>query len=227
MNLQLYKIGMGLVIILLVCCAGCKKQTAAEALRFAAHDITLTGTPVENPYATHRLWADFSGPDGASLQAEGFWNGGTQWIIRVALPAVGLWSYVTHSSDPLLESQADTIRCIESGSRGFVKRSGRHYIYDDGTPFFRIGDTCWRLFRSKNVPFETHFKPFIDARAEQGFNYIVGVIHTVGEPSVNEGGSLWENDANLDRLRPQYFEWIDKRVQYMNDRGIIPGLMLV
>ncbi|MBN1560218.1 DUF4038 domain-containing protein [candidate division KSB1 bacterium] len=227
MHIHLYKIGIGLAIILFSCGADCKKVAHSQARQFAPHDISLTGSAAENPYATHRLWADFTGPEDKSLQAEGFWNGGTQWIIRVALPEAGLWNYVTHSNDPLLDNQTDTIQCLEASGRGFVKQSGRHFFYDDGTPFFRIGDTCWRLYRSKNVPFETHFKPYIDARAEQGFNYIVGVIHTVGDPSINEGGSLWEDDTNLQRLRPEYFEWVDKRVQYMNEKGIIPGIMLV
>jgi hypothetical protein len=140
---------------------------------------------------------------------------------------VGEWRYVTHATDPLLDQRSGTIECTASRSKGFVYQSGRHFYYEDGTPFFRMGDTCWRLFRSKNAPFDTHFKPYIDARAEQGFNYIQAVIHTLGEPSINEGGSLWENDTDLDRLNPDYFEWIDKRIEYMLDRGIVPGLFLV
>ena len=111
---QLLKIGIGLGIMLVLCCADCKKASYPQALRFSPHDISLTGSSSENPYAIHRLWADFSGPNGKSLQAEGFWNGGRQWTMRVALPDTGLWKYVTHSTDPLLDSSSGTIQCIES-----------------------------------------------------------------------------------------------------------------
>ncbi len=195
--------------------------------QYEPYDIKLTCIPTDNPYVAYRLWADFSGPNGEFFQAEGFWNGGTEWIIRVALPVAGLWNYTTHATDPLLDQKSGTIECTASNNRGFVYQSGRHFYYEDGTPFLRLGDTCWRLYRSKNVPFETHFKPYVDARAEQGFNYIIGVIHTLGDPSINEGGSLWENDTDLNRLRPEYFAWVDKRVQYMVERGIVPGILFV
>ena len=199
-------------------------QTTVD--RYKAFEIVLTGSQHENPYLAYRLWAEFNFP-GHSFALEGFWDGGTTWKIRAALTQVGKWNYVTHSDDPLLDGKSGTIECTEGGERGFVKQSGRHFYYQDGTPFFRMGDTCWRMFRSKNAAYETHFKPYIDARASQGFNFIMGVIHTVGEPSINEGGSLWYNDSDLDRLQPGYFQWVDKRINYMRKAGIVPGIVLV
>ncbi|RPH92257.1 MAG: DUF4038 domain-containing protein, partial [Calditrichaeota bacterium] len=69
--------------------------------------------------------------------------------------------------------------------------------------------------------------PYIDARVKQGFNFFMGVIHTNGEPSVNEGGSLWYNDSDLNRLQPGYFQWVDKRVNYIKKSGAVTGIVLV
>ncbi|MBN1479131.1 DUF4038 domain-containing protein [candidate division KSB1 bacterium] len=221
------QIGVGLTCLLFSLCIQLQSGDFPQVEQYSPYDIHLKGSAVDNPYLAHRLWADWHGPNGKTLQTEGFWNGGTEWIIRVALTDAGLWNYTTHATDALLDQCTGTLECLVSQSRGFVKQDGRHFYYQDGTPFFRLGDTCWRLYRSKNAPFETHFKPYIDARAEQGFTFIIGVIHTLGDPSINEGGSLWEGNTNLDRLRPQYFEWVDKRVQYMVDKGLVPGIMFV
>jgi len=196
--------------------------------KYDPYDIVLVSNfSYDNPYTEVRLWADLQGPQSETYSIEGFWDGGQTWRIRVALTSIGEWNYVTHSNDAMLDGQIGTLECIESNSPGFVTVQGRHFFYDDGTSFFRMGDTCWRAFRSKNAPFETHFKPYIDARAQQGFNFIMSVVHTAGDPSINEGGSLWENDSDLLALQPGYFTWIDYRIDYMTNKGIIPCIFFV
>ncbi|MDZ7316666.1 MAG: DUF4038 domain-containing protein [candidate division KSB1 bacterium] len=195
--------------------------------QYEAFEITLSGSPVANPYLSYRLWAEFRGPQNKNFSLEGFWDGGQTWKIRVAFEEPGEWSYLTHSDDPLLDGHGGVIECITGISKGFIRRHGRHFYYADGTPFFRMGDTCWRIFRSKNAPYESRFVPYINARAEQGFNFVLGVIHTVGDPSINEGGSLWFNDTDLNQLQPGYFQWVDKRIDYMLRSGIVPGLVFV
>lgn len=195
--------------------------------RYEILEITLTGSDLQNPYLDCRLWAEFVGPDGKSFSLEGFWDGGITWKIRVALNKVGAWNYFTHSNDPLLDKKTGLLECTTGAGKGFIEQVDRHFYYQDGTPFFRMGDTCWRMFRSKNAPYESHFKPYINARSDQGFNFIMGAIHTSGDPSINEGGSLWYNDTDLDRLQPGYFQWVDKRINYMRKAGIVPGVVLV
>ncbi len=190
-------------------------------------DIELSGGQYNNPYLAVDLNTVCIAPDGSQFQLEGFWNGGNTWIIRFAPTMVGEWILTTQSNDPLLDNQQISVSCIPSGSTGFLTTNGDHFYREDGTPFFRMGDTCWRLFRSKNAPFDSLFKPYIDARAQQGFNFICGVIHTVADPSINEGGSHWYNDSDLDRLQPGYFDWVDSRVEYMLSNGIVPGLFFV
>ncbi len=195
--------------------------------RYSVCEIQLTGSAYDNPYTEVMLDVQFSGPGGAIFTLPGFWKGGTTWAVRFAPTIVGNWTYSTSSNDLLMHNQSGSINCISSISQGFLEIQGRHFFNGDGSPFFRMGDTCWRIFRSKNAAFETHFKPYIDARAAQGFNFISGVIHTVQDPSINEGGSLWENDSDLDRLQPLYFDWADKRIEYMLENDIVPGLLFV
>ncbi len=194
--------------------------------QYQVHELQFTGQSYNNPYQSVRFYAHFDGPGEASFDIEGFWNGDSTWNIRVALTEVGTWTYQTTSNDSLLDNQTGTIECVASDRRGFLTTSGQHFYYQDGTPVFRMGDTCWRGFRSKNADYDSLFVPYIDARAAQGFNYLMSVVHTVGDSSINEGGNLWPR-GNLDYPNPNYFEWIDKRVEYANSKGITVGMLFV
>ena len=198
---------------------------ATAAGLYEAFDILLDGAVHPDPYQDVTLSATFSGPGGTVLNLQGFWIGDNGWKIRFAPTREGTWHYATASNDDSLHNRSGSLEATPSASRGFFTTSGHHFYHSDGTPVFRMGDTCWRMFRSKNAPFDSLFKPYVDARAAQGFNLIYGVIHTIEEPSVNEGGSLWLNDTDLDHLLPGYFDWVDKRVSYLQSRGICAGLL--
>ena len=65
---------------------------------------------------------------------------------------------------------------LEIYKHGFLKVSGngRYLTYDDGTPFFYLGDTHWILaherFDTSNAPGVTsQFRYTVDKRVSQGF----------------------------------------------------------
>ncbi|MBD3376443.1 DUF4038 domain-containing protein [candidate division KSB1 bacterium] len=190
-------------------------------------DILLSGSASDNPYMQYQVNAQYLGPGGEELYLQGFWIGDNGWTLRFAPTTAGTWTLTTASADPELDGKSFTIQAFARNHPGFLTVQGRHFYRQNGIPFFRLGDTCWRMFRSKNAPFETHFKPYVDARAAQGFNMIYGVIHTVYDSTINEGGALWPGDGDLDRLQPGFFEWVDKRIEYLNDQGIVAGIVFV
>jgi hypothetical protein len=108
--------------------------------------------------------------------------------------------------------------------------------YADGTPFFWLGDTCWMAGCRVEFADGTFERYFTDRQAK-GFN---GVLMYVGFPAwsaehtgrggwdpndraPNEGGLPFER--NYDRLNPAYFQWLDKRVAWLNDHGFVPYLL--
>ena len=194
--------------------------------QYHVHEIVFEGQTYNNPYLQVRFYAVFSGPNGESYDIEGFWNGDSTYILRVAPRSVGIWTYTTYSNDPKLDNSAGSFECVSSEHRGFLTTNGYRFEYSTGEPVFRMGDTNWRMFRSKNADYDSLFVPYVDARALQGFNYITGVVHTVGDPSINEGGELWFG-ASLDSLNPGYFDWVDKRVEYLNSKDITIGMLFV
>lgn len=199
----------------------------AQIALYDIHEIVLEGQTFENPYLENRVYATLSGPNSETYDIEAFWNGDSTYIVRVAPQAVGQWTWEIHSpTDSTLDGLTGSFQCDTSDHRGFLTTNGMRFEYTNGEPVFRMGDTNWRMFRSKNADYDSLFIPYVDARAGQGFNYIAGVIHTVADTSSNEGGPLWINE-DLDTLNPGYFEWVDKRIEYLNSKGITVGILFV
>ncbi|HZP81236.1 MAG TPA: DUF5060 domain-containing protein [Chthonomonadaceae bacterium] len=72
------------------------------------------------------------------------------------------------------------------------------------------------------------FQQKVDACAALGINRFVGgfLIDPVAfarNTQVNEGGTPFV-DGDLDRPNPAYFQWMDRRIAYCNEKGIVPDL---
>lgn len=123
---------------------------------WARTDIILTSNKrYDNPYLDVEIDAVFTHEDGTEIVLYGFWDGGDEWRVRFSPTKVGLWSYVITCNDTAntrLHNVKGKLMAVENtGSsmidkHGFVKISddNRHFVYDDGTPFFWLGDTNWQ-----------------------------------------------------------------------------------
>ena len=109
----------------------------------------------------------------------GFWDGGNTWRVRFVCPAEGTWQCRTVCSDAgnaALHGRTATVNCaaysgeLDVYQHGFVTtRYGEKYLtYEDGTPFFYLGDTHWN--------FGTEPMDVVSAvsakRAQQGFTVL-------------------------------------------------------
>ncbi len=183
-----------------------------------------------NPYLAEPIFAHFISPGGQDYRIEGFWESGSIWGIRFCLTQLGEWNYTVFEKDSSVVAQG-TLECTPSDLHGFLKVDPQHphkWIYSDGTPFYLMGDTNWDGMTS-GVDFETRFKPYIDQRSSQGFtNLNLIVADDRYDYSANEGGNVFymptPTTRDYDKLNPAYFDWVDKRVSYANEHGIIPSL---
>ncbi len=153
----------------------------------------------------------FTHTDGAELKVPAFWNGGNNWMVRFAPTLTGVWTYNTVCTDEAntgLHNKFGCLTCIEYKGdlelykKGFVKTTAdlRYFTYDDGTPFFYLGDTHW------NIPANSlaNFKTIIDKRIDQGFTVIQSEPLEAGYDLSN---GLKENDLI-------FFDHLDERFQY-------------
>jgi hypothetical protein len=192
------------------------------------YEVPLTATRVYHlPYVEAQVTGIFTSPSGKELRLAGFWDGGQIWRVRFTPNEAGIWKYRTESSDPDLIA-AGRFNAVPPARRGFVRASKARpyqFEYGDGTPFLLMGDTIWDGM-SAGVGFEARFKPYINLRRAQGFNaYHAMVVNNRYDYQSNEGGAPYvmydPETRNYDRLNPEYFKWVDKRVAYADSMGMV------
>ena len=114
--------------------------------------------------------------NGKVYTVPGFWDGGNTWRIRFVCPSEGIWQCKTICSDEtnsVLHGRTVKVECaaysgdLDIYKHGFVTtRYGEKYLtYEDGTPFYYLGDTHWELAQ------ETYemVSEICSKRVEQGF----------------------------------------------------------
>jgi hypothetical protein len=130
------------------------------SLRLEAH--------YDNPFDPGQVdvRALFSSPSGKTFRVNGFLDqpftrrleegaerieaaGEPIWRLRFAPEAIGTWRYQVHASTPggYAELPERSFEVTPSDSHGFIRVSSRNpraFAFDDGTPFFAIGQNmCW------------------------------------------------------------------------------------
>lgn len=156
-----------------------------------------------------------------------FWDGESVFKARFAPTELGIWDYVTKcQSDDSLNGISGIVECKEyTGDlklykHGFIKSvlGTKYFVYDDGTPFFFLGDTHWNMFTEEfdeagdhavGIETDSHFKYIVQKRIAQGFNVYQS------EPL---GGFKLDNGFNEGSLKE--FQHADKYFKYLADNGI-------
>ncbi len=196
----------------------------AEVDRYGVFEITLTATGnYPNPYQQGWLLAAFISPSNDTMRIPGFWDGGAIWKVRISPNQEGNWYYFTSSDNPGL-TQSGTFKCVHSNCSGGIKpMDGYHFKYENGTPFWWFGETCWAAFKTnpaENLTEET-FKEYIDVRSAQGFNY----IHCFALMGPNDGGDPFLGPIG-EEVNPMFWQKVDQRIAYMNHKNIAVGFLL-
>jgi len=105
-----------------------------------------------------------------------------------------------------------------------VSPNGRYLVYDDGAPFFCLGDTAWELFHRTT---RQEAELYLSNRAAKGFTVVQAVVlaEIDGIDVPNAYGHLPLNDQDPARPNEAYFEHVDWVVQRANTLGIYVALL--
>ena len=177
----------------------CKKEAVTTVKVFEIHEIVFKAkNSYSNPYTDVEMGVVLNGPGGFSKKIYGFWNGGNEFVVRVAATAPEKWqwkSFSNQSDDGLNNKSGEFMAStwseqeIEANSnrRGFIQatENGHALQYADGTPFFMVGDTWWAAstwrFPLKGIEPDNDYVPAKDNisfentlnfRKKQGYNTI-------------------------------------------------------
>lgn len=105
-----------------------------------------------------------------------------------------------------------------------VSDDHHHLVFDDGTPFFYLGDTAWELFHRLN---REEARRYLRNRAEKGFSVIQAVVLAelggLGEP--NPYGHRPLIDADPAQPNEAYFRHVDFVVDVAAEAGLFIGML--
>ncbi len=195
-----------------------------------------------NPFKETEVYAIFTHEDGTAMKQYGFWNGGDDWCIRFSPVKTGTWSFKTYSDDNGLNGIEGTVEGLKAEARhaldnhGWVKleRDKRYFIYEDGTPFFWLGDTHWQgpdyeRIHQCNYPGCTcsnQFKHVVDDRVKKGFTVYQTYFSSGRNTSDPEKEVLpWWKD-NYETINTEAFEKSDYMFEYLDSVGMTIALGL-
>ncbi len=205
--------------------------TAGEQIdHFGFFEAALQSTgQYDNPFTDLSPQATITRPDGATWKMRLFWDGGSTWKLRISPDMPGEWSFTIQSKDAGLERQTGSFTCIESDRRGSIQpmqNYGFHFATQDGTPFLFWGDTAWGLFLSKKdeqLDRKSVFH-YIDKCASESINVIHAMLLSEAGWG-NEGGDPYFDLSDM-KINPAYWQEVDARLDYLNKKGIVGGLVL-
>jgi hypothetical protein len=220
--------------------AGHFSASAAETQANVMTEITFTASRSHSdPFNDVSMDAEFIDPQGRPLRVPAFWAGGNMWKVRYASPDLGTHRFRTACSDKTDTGLNGVQGAVEiqpyTGSNPLFRhgplraaKNRRFLEHDDGTPFFWLGDTWW-MGLSHRLHFPDEFQQLTEDRVQKGFTVIQIVaglypdMFPFDPRGANESGFPWE--TNYSRIRPEYFDAADKRLEYLVSQGLTPCIV--
>ncbi|NMC38096.1 MAG: DUF4038 domain-containing protein [Bacteroidales bacterium] len=226
-------------LLLAACQSSPKKESAVE--QWTTCEITLEATSeYPNGYTDIEAWGVFTNDHNDSLIRPAFWDGGSIWKIRFAPPDTGaIWTWTTFSLPATkgLSGMKGSLRSVpytgnnELIKNGLLKDSPgkRNIIHANGKPFLVVGDTPWAIpFRATTG----QVKIYAEDRRSRGFN--TALLMSVQPDMYAEGPDARNtvlgfargfddlHEGHINKLRPDYFQYLDSLMQILVDHGIVP-----
>jgi hypothetical protein len=108
--------------------------------------------------------------------------------------------------------------------RVIVSPNGHYLQYEDGLPFFWLGDTAWELFHRLTI---SEINTYLDNRKAKGFNVIqaVALAEFDGLTQRNQYGDVPLLNLNPQTPNEKYFALVDTVVKMAQSKGLYIGLL--
>ncbi|MBN1247832.1 MAG: DUF5060 domain-containing protein [Anaerolineae bacterium] len=198
--------------------------------RWDVFELPLTGPAEGNPFLDVALTATFSHQH-RSVEVEGFYDGGTTYKVRFMPDAVGTWRYATHSNAPALDGKDGTFNCTPAhGNNHGPVRVHRtyHFVYEDGTPHFSFGTTCYAWPHQGR----TREEQTLETLRSAPFNkmrmcvFPKDYVFSRNEPEYHAFERREDGSFDFERFDPAFFRHFEGRVGDLRDLGIEADLIL-
>ena len=183
-------------------------------------DLTDDGPAARaNLYQTVEIHAEFRSPRHRTFLLPAFWDGGRRMVIRFAPTEAGGWDYRITSNRETFNGKVGQFTATESEAPGYIRAANMHHFAytggDGNTPHLWMGDTMMRAAFLDDAP----FRQFVDARASQKFTHLR--VSAMG--AADDAAKAFPTPDAPD---PAYFQRLDERLRYINQKGMTVDLLL-
>jgi Domain of unknown function (DUF5060)/Protein of unknown function (DUF4038) len=173
-----------------------------------------------NPYATVELSVNFRSPRQHSYVLPAFWDGGRRIVVRFSPIEAGEWAYLASSNIAAWDGQKGLFTTASSESPGFIRPAAlHHWEYSEKANGLDQGH-LWMGVSEARLAFldDAAFHAVVDARASEKFNHVrFPILGQGSDPSLFQGPDV-PNVA--------FFQQLDQRIRYLNQKGCIADLVL-
>jgi len=191
--------------------ATCEMVFALSAEDAAAHP---------NPYTTVELTVTFRSPRQHSYALAAYWDDANRLVVRFSPTEAGNWDYLVSSNIAAWNQQRGSFSTAPSDSRGFIHPAAlHHWAYTEKANGLDQGH-LWMGVSEPRFAFldDAAWRAVADARAAQKFTHLrVSLAGSSSDPSLFQGPDV-PNTA--------FFQALDQRIRYLNQKGIIADLVL-
>jgi len=198
--------------------------------RWGIFELSLDGPNDGNPYLDVTLSAQFSYQNRV-LEPDGFYDGDGVYRVRFMPDTPGEWRYVTKSNVPDLDGHQGQFTCVAAseGNHGPVRVKDKfHFAYDDGTPFYPFGTTCYAWAHQGDELEEQT----LETLKEAPFNKIrmtvfpKDYIYNENEPVYYPFERDEKGQSDWTRFNPEFFRHFEKRVGQLCEMGIEADIII-
>jgi hypothetical protein len=194
------------------------------------YELALSGPADGNPFLEVTFSARFQS-GGRVVDTEGFYDGGGVYRVRFMPDQPGEWTCLTHSNQAALDGRGESFTCAPArpGVHGPVRVGARgHFVYDDGTPYFQVGTTCY-AWSHQGDELEEQTLASLAAAPFNKLRMCVFPKHytyNANEPVYHafQRGTAGEFDYN--RFNPEFFQHLEQRIGQLAGLGIQADLIL-
>ena len=212
-------------------------------------EVSVKGKSGGNPYKDYKIFGIFTGKN-EKVRVEGFYNGNGIYKVRFMPSFTGMYTFVLEGTfaDEVYQASFYATEPSEKNHGPVRVANTYHFVYEDGTPYYPIGTTCyvWELQRDEII------EDTLKSLEEAGFNKLRFCIwpkhydYNLGEPrsypyegSPMDSTVLTEdnfrdytgktNGNNWDffRFNSEHFEHIEKCIELLQDQEIEADLIIM
>lgn len=184
----------------------------------------------DNPVQEARLQVEFTSPSGRLQRHEGFWDGAQVWRVRFSPDELGIWTYVSHSSDEDnegLHRRTGKFLCVKPTLRNRFEQHGpvrvapnhRYLEHADGTPFFWVADTAWN---GPLLATTSDWNYYLRVRSQQKFTAVQWVA--TQWLTAPDGDALHRkpySGSDTIQIDPLFFQQLDSKCRAINRAGLL------